>query len=369
MFEEATENPQQTGKTLPPFRATSFGVIVTAVVIMTIILSALALKALGTILRPLVIAVFLYYLFNPLVSHFARRRVPRIVSYAVLLAVFSFIILGMGKLVAKDFRGFYGNMPTYEAKLVEVFRNFLDDFRRTRYGFLIGPDTENDVLVIQSAVQKFVMALLDFFYGTSVTYAGNIIAILVFFIFLVIEAQTLDGRLKKAFGKENAEKLDVVLNNINTSIYKYLMVKTLISLMTALCAGLILSLFDIEFRTLWTILTFVLNFIPYIGSIIATVLPLLLALVQLGLSQTLLLLLFLWLNQLWWGSILDPKLAGSTLNLSPIVIILLMGVWGYIWGAVGVVVAVPITVSIKLVLLNFETTRPLAFLISSSDKD
>ena len=145
----------------------------------------------------------------------------------------------------------------------------------------------------------------------------------------------------------------------------YVAIKTLVSLMTAGCSWVVMALIGIDFAGFWAVLIFALNFIPYVGSIIAVAFPVTLALVQFGsIAAALWALLALTAIQVVFGHLLETRLMGRTLNLSPVVIMLSLVTWGMMWGIVGAVLCVPITVIIVIVLAQFDTTRPLAILLS-----
>ncbi|HDL18350.1 MAG TPA: AI-2E family transporter [Bacteroidetes bacterium] len=145
------------------------------------------------------------------------------------------------------------------------------------------------------------------------------------------------------------------------------MTKTLISLATGLIATIILIVFGVDFAVVWGMLTFLLNYIPNIGSIIATAPPILVAFLQFdSFLRPLWITVLLLLVQMAMGNIIEPKFMGKSLDLSPLVVILFLIFWGFLWGIVGMILAVPIAATIKIVTANFPALRPVSVLMSGN---
>jgi len=165
-----------------------------------------------------------------------------------------------------------------------------------------------------------------------------------------------------------------VLGRINSSINSYLTIKTAMSLLTGFVSYIILVIIGVDFPILWAFLIFLFNFIPYIGSMIATLLPSLFAIFQFGSIWTAVLVLIQTV-QFAVGSLIEPRFMGKTLNLSPLVVILALSFWGSIWGVLGMLLSVPITSVIIIILGQIPETRSLAVFMSetgeirSGDKD
>ncbi|MCA9487245.1 MAG: AI-2E family transporter, partial [Nanoarchaeota archaeon] len=155
------------------------------------------------------------------------------------------------------------------------------------------------------------------------------------------------------------------LLQIEESIRSYLGIKALVSLGTALGSGLVMFFFQVDYVLLFSLLTFFLNFIPNIGSFIAVAIVVLFQIFASGFSSSLFLLLaLLVLVQIIFGNILEPKIAGKQLELSPIIILLSLFFWGTIWGIGGMLFAVPLTSIIKIVLQNIDATKSVVRYLS-----
>src|SRR5262249_45690810 len=164
-----------------------------------------------------------------------------------------------------------------------------------------------------------------------------------------------------------AAEIMAVAGSINRAVHDYIALKTFVSLLQGGLSFAVLAAFGVEFAAMWGGLIFLLNFIPYIGSLVAVSLPILLSFLQYGeepwkrLTITLLLLLI----QRVVDNFVEPRLTGRKLGLSPLLVLLSLAFWGWLWGVVGMILAVPLTVIGKIILENIRETRPLATLISN----
>jgi AI-2 transport protein TqsA len=160
------------------------------------------------------------------------------------------------------------------------------------------------------------------------------------------------------------------MQKINLEIKIYLRIKTFVSFLTAILSWIVLKIIGVDFAEFWALLIFVLNYIPTIGSIIAVLFPISFTFIQFSpsLSQFAIVAVLLITIQFVIGNILDPYLSGQSLNLSPFVVFLSLGLWGKIWGPLGMFLCVPLTVIISIILAKFSQTRPIAVLLSGNGK-
>jgi predicted PurR-regulated permease PerM len=167
----------------------------------------------------------------------------------------------------------------------------------------------------------------------------------------------------------NAARIRAVVTDINRRIGAYLALKTFLGvLLGAICWGAMRSI-GLEFAGLWAVLTALLNYVPYIGSVLAIVFPVLMSVLQFGdFNSILIVLVSLTAIHFVIGNILDPYMMGNSLNLSPFAILASMAVWSALWGVPGAFLAVPITVSMTIIFSEFEMTRPVAVLLSKNGR-
>jgi len=195
---------------------------------------------------------------------------------------------------------------------------------------------------------------------------NNMFMIIVYALFILSEEVYFGTKLQRFFSNARQyERFSHILGTIEASIASYFKLKTLVSLLTAGLSYLALSLIGIDSPEFWAFLIFILNFIPTIGSLIATLFPATFALLQFGeVFPCLLVIGIVGFIQILVGNIVEPKVMGSSMNISPLVTIISLSLWGMIWGITGMILSVPITVVMIIVLSQFESTKGLAIILS-----
>ena len=208
-------------------------------------------------------------------------------------------------------------------------------------------------------------ALVSYLVNTASGFLAEAMVVAFYLVFLLLEARRLPARVRSGFPAEQAERVLGTIASINGAISSYLRAKTLASFVTALPVVVILWLFGVSFPGMWGVLAFIGNFIPYVGSLVALVLPVLLAFLELEpLSRPLSVLALLVLSQFVINNFIEPRLTARAVDLSPLVVLIALAFWGLCWGVVGMVLAVPLTVVLKIVWESIPLTRPLARLMA-----
>ena len=187
-------------------------------------------------------------------------------------------------------------------------------------------------------------------------------------LLIISEETTFTAKLSKLFSNPtNYTKTSNILEKINTSISDYIRLKTLVSLLTGVVGYLFLIIMKVDAPFFWALLIFLLNYIPTIGSLIATLFPAVFSLMQFG-EFTPFLIILVGLGVLEWliGNIVEPRVMGKTLNISPLVAIISLVVWGEIWGITGMLLSVPITVVMVIALSQFDSTKKIAIVLSEN---
>jgi predicted PurR-regulated permease PerM len=318
------------------------------------------LQEFATGLQHLLISAFLAYLILPLHAHFVRRGVPSALSFVLIVLLFLAASFGLGQMIYRSVEDFSGNWPVYQKNLKgrvvsltervpePVAEQIKQLFQRE------SPSLDNYMKMLQTAA------------GTFFDFLSQVVLVLIYLIFILAERMSLHRRLHAAFRPDQAANVQAVVNRINVSIRQYLAVKTAMSFLGGSLTSVVLLLFGVDYPIFWGIVAFLLNFIPYLGSWVAVALPVLLSLVQFESPwRAVILLLILLSIQNAIGYAIEPSIAGSRLNLSPLVIILSLAFWGTLWGIVGMILAVPLVVVIKSILENIPETRPLATMLSN----
>ncbi|MFT6856731.1 MAG: AI-2 transport protein TqsA [Cyclobacteriaceae bacterium] len=192
--------------------------------------------------------------------------------------------------------------------------------------------------------------------------------VVLYAIFIFSEESSLSGKVKKLFNDPiQYERSTAILSKINQASSDYIRLKTYVSIMTGLVGFIFLKVMGVDAAFFWAFLMFALNYIPTIGSLIATLFPAFFSLVQFGeFGPFLIILLVLGIIEWLIGNMIEPKLMGKSLNLSPLVTILALIVWGQIWGITGMLLSTPITVVMVIIFSQFKDTRGVAVLLSEN---
>ncbi|OLL27732.1 AI-2E family transporter [Burkholderia sp. SRS-W-2-2016] len=198
----------------------------------------------------------------------------------------------------------------------------------------------------------------------------DIFVVLLYASFLLVERGTFSEKLTRmSANSSNAARIRSVVIDINRRIGAYLALKTFLGVVLGAICWLAMRSVGLEFAGLWAVITALLNYVPYIGSVLAIVFPVLMSVLQFGdVNSILIVLLTLTAIHFVIGNILDPYLMGNSLNLSPFAILASMAVWSALWGVPGAFLAVPITVSMTIIFSEFEMTRPVAVLLSKNGR-
>ena len=190
--------------------------------------------------------------------------------------------------------------------------------------------------------------------------------VLLYLLFLILERQTILPKLMAALPRGKVQRVSQMIARMNRQTAKYTFLKLIISLITGVLFYFAAIITGLDFALVWGVLAVILNFIPTIGSIICTAGTIIMALIQFApdWSNVIYVTVLMIGIEMVVGNIIDPKLQGVQLNISPLVILVALAVWGYIWGLAGMFLAVPLTSTIQIVCANIPSLRPIAILLS-----
>ena len=208
--------------------------------------------------------------------------------------------------------------------------------------------------------------ILSLIFNSLTELFGNLFMIIIYVLFIFLEEVNFHKKLLLAFSTKNKQdKISTVIDEIEASVTDYLGLKTLVSLSTGFLSYLVLLFIGIDAPIFWAFLITLLNYIPTIGSLIATVFPATYCLLQFGeLYPFILVLILVGLIQIIIGNILEPRLMGNSLNISSLATLITLSIWGSIWGITGMFLSVPISVILIIILSQFPSTRPVAIMLS-----
>jgi AI-2 transport protein TqsA len=328
--------------------------LVTAAAIVVVVAG---LQAAGDILLPLLFSVFLSILALPLLRGLKRLHVPNALAILIVVLVVAGILLTVTGIVAGTVRSFTAQIGKYEGPLEELLRTSLDQLE------LLGIEPEaKDIteILAPSAVMGLVGQTLNALLGV----ASRLVIVTVTLSFILLEASELAKKISVAFGPDGS--VGGALGQAGDKVQRYLLIKTIVSAATGVLAGVWVHALGLDFPVMWGLLAFLLNYIPSIGSIVASIPPILLAIVQLGVPHAAAVGAGYVMINLALGNFIEPRLLGRNLGLSPLVVFLSLLFWGWVWGPVGMLFSVPMTVIAKLVLEVNEDTRWIAILLGSA---
>lgn len=317
------------------------------------------LKLAGTVLVPFLMAVFLSILATPMVLWIEQRGISPGWAVSITMVAVLGVMVGLGALVTGSVAGFDQAMPGYRAALDVVFDDLVQ--RASAHGI----DAEQ-VLRDQSIEPGVVLGMAGSFVGNVIAALSNTALVLLTMVFFLLEVAGFPAKLRAALGDPNADLSE--FTEIMAEVQRYLVIKTGVSAVTGVCVALLLAAVGVDFAVLWGLVAFLLNFIPNIGSIIAAVPAMAVALVQPGLGLLPMLVVglgYLVINMVI-GNIIEPQLTGRRLGLSPLVVFLSLVFWGWVWGSVGMLLSVPLTIVVRIVLERSPSLRWIAVLLGPS---
>jgi len=324
-------------------------IITTCLIILTTIALAGALLYTRSVMIPFVLALFVTYMVSPLVDILQLRfRVPRIISISIAMLIIFIVTYVIASLIVYSIQSVLQDQTLYQNRLLAM----IEQLSEWLNGFDIDIQQEEIFLHIRDWVRNLpVSSWLRYMAGQAMDVITKGGLVLIFAVFLLL------GR--------NPHRMHTGLYaEIDTKVRRYLITKTAISAVTGLLVGTIFWLMDLDLALVFGVLTFFLNFIPSLGSIVATLLPLPVAFIQYDSILPVIMVLALpGAIQLVIGNFVDPKILGYSLNLHPVAVILSLVFWGLLWGPVGMVLAAPIMAVLRIVLARIETTRPIADLM------
>ncbi|MEM9619988.1 MAG: AI-2E family transporter [Pseudomonadota bacterium] len=327
------------------------------------------------VLIPLVVAGFLCFLIFTLKENIRRAPVigkflPNWLSY-----LFAFVLIGFGimlfvEIIKSNVESLLETWPSYEARLRSLIQEGLAFVRTLDF---LPQELVGSVEQLQQAALDVIRPLLSQAAGSLRALTSNFVTFITVFLYLVFMLIERGRFFRKInfLGSSDRERqaINETISDIGVMVRQYITVKTVTNLITAIVSYVIMSLIGIQFAGFWALLIFVLNYIPIFGAASAITLPVLLALVQPeggGLRMALIALVSLVGFEQVMSNGIEPRIVGRSLNLSPLVILFSLGVWGSIWGFAGLLLSVPITVTVMIVLSQFKSTRPIAVMLSDN---
>ena len=314
------------------------------------------------IILPVVMAIIAVYLVTTAAEALERvpliGRLPDVARRGLVLLGFTLAVLALALVVTVTLEQLAAVMPRYQSNLETLIARAAD------VGGIEHPTWDD---IVEATLGKMnLQAILLRMLGGLTSLGLTVFLVVIYAAFLVGERGTLAPKLAAAFPRgEQAELTERILRDINRKIGDYLAIKTLINVILATISFVILWGMGVDFALFWAVVIGLFNYIPYVGSIIGVALPVVLSLAQFGSPGTTAVLAgLLMAAQTWVGNILEPRMIGRQLNLSPFVVLVALSVWSALWGLPGAILAIPMTSMLVIICAAFGPTRFVAVLLA-----
>jgi len=325
------------------------------------ILVGAVIKIAAKVLLPLTMAILLSFVMYPLIKIFEKKRIPRILSILliVIMIVTGFYIFGM--VLYQTGSNIIAKYNSYEGRMTEIYKNVAPilglpfdetlSFKKNIWG----------QLGIRTWVQQFAVSFSKIF----LNFLSGALLVILFMVFILLEAGYFKIKLETAF-QSKSEQINKMGHDLMSQVTRYLTAKFFFSLSNGVLFYIAFRLIGLDFALGWSVIQFVMNFIPTLGSIVTGVAISLFALIQFWPNPTpiiLVIAVILAINII--GTILDPKVIGEHVGISPFIVLVSLGIWSWLWGFAGMVLAVPMTVIIRIVCENIPILEPVSIMIGS----
>ncbi len=310
-----------------------------------------------TVLIPFVLSLFIWYIIKDLRDRIAKTKFGKVApewmeNIVTFLFVFGTLFL-VSQVLSVNIKHMVDELPIYQERFNSLIPKVNDFFK----------------IDISSIVKDFEFSsIIGTVLGSLSGILSNAFMIILYVIFILMEESSMKKRMKSMY--QDPTKLDTTLKmiqDINKSVSDYISLKTVVSLVTGTLSYIALLLLGVDFPVFWAFIIFLLNYIPTIGSLIATLFPTLMAGLQFNDPfMAGYVLLAVGSIQIVVGNFIEPKVMGNSLNISPLVVILSLSVFGALWGITGMILCVPFTVILIIIFSHFESTRSIAIMLSDT---
>ncbi|WP_410510046.1 AI-2E family transporter [Methanosarcina hadiensis] len=318
------------------------------------VLLTLGMKAISSILMPVFFSIFSYLIFAPLVRWLMRKRVPGKISVFLVILFFIFVFVGTAFLFASSLLQLSGRIPNYENQLTNILNSIS----------IYLPEAGVSVESILRDIATFAFNISGDIISGALNAGSTIALIVITTTFLLLDAAGTQERVKKEAGDQPAHISR--FTELSKTVINYMLLRTETNLLGGIGTAILLFIGGIDFAVLWGLLFFLFGYIPYLGFYLAAIPPMLLGLFKYGVIGALGVLVGITIINALVENVIFPSLAGKGLKLSPTIVFLSLFYWSFVLGAAGALIAVPLTIVVKIVLESSEETRLIAKLMESS---
>lgn len=339
-------------------------IILLILLFFTFVLAATVLKVTSTVAIPLIIAILISLVFEPIIAKLNEKfKIPWILGIFLIITITAIVIFLLGSLIIASLRKVIEVYPKYEERFIYVYENLAKFFN-------LSYDKNNTLfenLWGQLGIRNIVQSMAITLSSGAIKFIKDFLMVCLFAVFLLIEMKIFREKLEFAFKSSSKGRIGPMISDIISQVSRYISVKFYVSLLTGIIVWLGCIIIGVDFPIVHAFLSFISNFIPTFGSIFSSVLTCLFALLQFWpkpLPVIATIILMVGVNMII-GNILEPRIQGKNLGLSPFVIISSLSIWGWIWGFVGMIIAVPLMVILKIICENISILKPVSIILGN----
>ena len=309
---------------------------------------------------PFVIAMIIWFIIHELRENiqmvpFMKKHFPMWLQSMIGFFIIIGVLVGVGQLLYISMSSLTGNIEEYQTNFEIVMFQISAELGVDVMGMMSNYSSDTDYAALATGALGSLSSLL-----------GDSFLILLYVLFLLIEESIFPEKLNALYNSQQRyDKTQSLFQKMDKNISRYLSLKTFVSFLTGLLSYFAFLIFGLDGAIFWALLIFVLNYIPTIGSLIATIFPSAFAILQFAeIAPFFYILVVVGIIQVVIGNIVEPKLMGNSLNISSLVVLLSLTIWGAIWGIAGMILSVPITVMMIIVFEEIPSLRPIAVMLS-----
>ena len=314
-----------------------------------------------SILMPLAIAIFNWYLINAFAGAIQQLNIlgwhpPRLLSFVAAFVILLICLGAIVELIASNLALISVKFPFYQDRFQDILSKFLEHFHIKKIPSVFST----------AEIMRYGAGIISTIGSELTSTAGTAVAVILYISFLLAEQGSFNRKLSVLISDpERQLATRKTLDRVATNIRSYIWLQTLAGILAGIVSYIILKIVGVEFASFWAVVIFFLNYIPYIGAIIGTIFPTILALIQFGSFIPFIIVGgSMAAVHFFIGSVLEPWMYGRSLKLSPVIILITIAFWGSMWGVIGMILSVPITVIIMIICEAFPKTRPIAIILS-----
>ena len=341
-----------------------------------IVLGFSLLKFLASVLQPIFLAVLISFLFFPLIRKMNKKlHLPFIFGIIIVYILFFGFFIAISNILISSVKAIIISLPEYTERFRTIYERISDHMMNSKSIFsklmqinanLSFSENMQAFFNLLPTMKKFAVDFTGFIYS----FVKSLFLVILFSIFLILEMNLTQRKLALAFNRENKLKINKMVVKIVSEVTRYIWIKFLISLATGFLVFVSGISVGLDFPLVWGFIAFFMNFIPTFGSIISWAVTVIFSIIQFYPNPTPIVFISITVLaiNIFLGNIVEPRIEGKNLGLSPFVILVGLSLWGWLWGLLGLFLAVPLLVIIKIICENIDFLHPVAIFIGSKSE-